>query len=80
MLQRIEEYNRAVWEDKVFLATTAHALGGLGIGLLVNRETAERAKPLAYALIAFSMVAHLYALLTMPSVPSRAGAGTTISV
>jgi len=69
MLQRIEELNRAVWGDKVTLATTAHALSGLGIGLLVNCATAERAKPLAYALLAVSTLAHLYAFLMMPSAP-----------
>jgi|SwirhisoilCB2_FD_contig_51_8778642_length_1266_multi_3_in_0_out_0_2 hypothetical protein len=68
MLQRIEDLNRAAWGDKVTLATTAHFLGGLGIGLLVNRRTAEGAKPLGYVLVAISMLAHLYASLTMPNV------------
>jgi hypothetical protein len=69
MMQRIEELNRGVWGDKVALSTIAHALGGLGIGLLIDRERAERAKPLAYAFIAFSLLAHLYAFATMTSVP-----------
>lgn len=74
MFQRLEEMNRMVWGDKVTLATTAHALGGMGIGLLINRATAERLKPLAYTLIAFSTLAHLYAFLTMPTVPLTMGA------
>ena len=80
MLQRIEELNRAVWGDKVTLATTAHAVGGLGIGLLINRATAARAKPLAFALIALSLAAHLYAFLTMSAVPWTARERTTMSI
>jgi|GEM_PF-4239063 len=80
MLQRLLEFNQAVWGDKVLLATTAHALGGFGIGLLVNRRTAERAKPLAYALIGVSMAAHLYAFLTMPAVSGTTRERTLICV
>jgi len=64
MFQRLEELDQRVWGDKVILATTAHALGGIGVGLLVNCAVARRAQPLAYALLGLSALAHLYAFLT----------------
>lgn len=63
MIARLEEFNRRVWGDKVTLATTAHALGGIGLGLLIGR--AERLRSVAYLLIACAWLAHAYAFLTM---------------
>jgi len=80
MLQRIEDLNRAMWGDKVTLATTAHALGGIGIGMLLKRKTVESAMPLAYGLIAISLLAHLYALLTMRALPQMTRQRSTMSV
>lgn len=80
MLQRIENLNQAVWGDKVTLATTAHFLGGLGLGMVMKRTTVEGARPLAYGLIAISLLAHLYALLTMSSLPQATRERTRMSV
>jgi hypothetical protein len=66
MIDCIEHMNRDVWGDKVTLATTAHLLGGLGIGLLIDRKLADRYRMAAFGLVAFSVLAHLYALLTRP--------------
>ncbi len=62
MLTQFEDLNRRVWGDKVTLATTAHAAGGLGLGLLLCRTSRNRG--LAYALLGFSALAHVYALAT----------------
>lgn len=64
MFQRLEELDQRVWGDKITLATTAHLLGGIGIGLLVNCAAARQARPIAYALLGLSTLAHLYAFLT----------------
>ncbi|HEX5414212.1 MAG TPA: hypothetical protein VFZ25_01010 [Chloroflexota bacterium] len=71
MFQRFGELACLMWGDKITLATTAHFLGGLGVGLLVSRSTARRLKALAYAGVGFALLAHLYALLSMPSVPAE---------
>lgn len=72
MFQSIRNLSCMMWGDKIALATTAHFLGGLGVGLLVNRSTAERLKPLAYAAVGFAWLAHVYAFLTMPAVQTTA--------
>lgn len=64
-IQEIEQLNRRLWGGRVTLAVAAHALGGVGLGLLASRRTARQARPLARAMVAFYIVAHLYALLTM---------------
>lgn len=78
MFARLEELNRRVWGDKVALATTAHALGGFGLGLLIGR--AERFRFVAYLTIAFAWLAHIYAFLTMrtddETIPAGFGPGT----
>lgn len=68
MLQTIEELNRRVWGDKVTLATTAHLVGGVGLGLLATCSMAEKARPLAFTLIGLSVLAHLYAIATSTGV------------
>ncbi|MBI4497463.1 MAG: hypothetical protein HY689_06160 [Chloroflexi bacterium] len=62
-LASLEELNRRVWGDKIVLATTAHTLGGIGLGLLLTQP--ERYRGLATALLGFSSLAHLYAIWTM---------------
>ena len=66
-LEQLEELNRRFWGDKITLATTAHALGGLGLGLALCPS--RRNRTLAYALLAFSYLAHVYAFLTMRPAP-----------
>ncbi len=61
----LEELNRRVWGDKITLATTAHAAGGLGLGLLLCPGRTGWSRSVAYALLGFSLFAHLYALLAM---------------
>ena len=63
MLKRMEDVSHRLWGDKVALATTAHAVGGLGLGLLIGG--AERYRFVGYLLLAFASLAHAYALLTM---------------
>lgn len=66
---RIEDLNRRVWGDKITLATSSHVLGGVGLGLLLGRVEGRRS--LAYALLASSLAAHLYAWLTKTPVGKR---------
>ena len=70
MLGQVDALNRRVWGDKITLATLTHALGGVGLGLLLSR--AEDRRTLAYALLAVSSAAHLYAWLTAPPVAASA--------
>ena len=63
MLKRVEDVNQLLWGDKVTLATTAHTVGGLGLGLLIGG--AERYRFVGYLLLAFALLAHAYAFLTM---------------
>lgn len=61
----IERTNRRLWEGRITLAVAAHALGGLGLGLLASRGTARKARTLAGGMVGFYLVAHLIALLTL---------------
>ena len=64
LMSPFEELNRRVWGDQITLATTAHVVGGIGIGLLAFPMVRERARPLGYALLGISLLMHLYAFLT----------------
>jgi hypothetical protein len=57
MLGQVDALNRRVWGDKLTLATLTHALGGLGLGLLLGR--ADDRRSLASMLLAVSAVAQL---------------------
>ncbi|MDI1484179.1 hypothetical protein [Polyangium sp. y55x31] len=61
----LEELSRRVWGDKIPLALAAHALGGIGLGMLTCKGTDARHRRVAYALVGFSMLAHVYAFTTM---------------
>lgn len=65
MTSQLEALNERIWGDKVTLATTNHALGGIGAGLLMAGT--RRWRPLAWGLVAFSLGAHVYAWLNRKS-------------
>ncbi|MBI4492077.1 MAG: hypothetical protein HY690_04720 [Chloroflexi bacterium] len=69
MLTQIEAAYRQtagfMWEDKPLQREVAHALGGVGLGLLVYPGVARQARPLGYALLGLSALMHLYAFWTM---------------
>lgn len=67
MLEKIERLNEGVWANKVTLATTAHALGGVGFGLLLYPEVKDHARTIGFALLGVSLAAHAYAFATMCS-------------
>lgn len=66
---QLEDLNRRVWGDKITLATMNHALGGVGVGLLIARE--KRRRPLAIGFVTFSLAAHVYAWLTRDTTEER---------
>lgn len=79
LMSPIEEANRRVWEGQITLATTAHTLGGIGIGLLAFPKVRERAQPIAYALLIVSFLMHLYAFLTPWPTSTKAAARERLS-
>lgn len=71
ILTQLEDLSRRMWGDTVSLATTAHGLGGLGLGLLLRPTGRNRG--LAYALLGFSALAHVYALATAQPIAQPVG-------
>lgn len=71
----MEDTNRRVWGDKITLATFAHSLGGLGLGLLGYKMISDRSRPtVGYVLVGLSALLHGYAMFTMwPGVLRSAG-------
>ena len=79
LMSPIEEANRRVWEGQITLATTAHLLGGVGIGLLAFPKVRDRAQPIAYALMSVSFLMHLYAFVTPWPTSTKAAARERLS-
>lgn len=65
-----EVLNNRIWGSKIALATTNHALGGIGVGLLLGG--ARERRPMAYTLVGFALAAHVYAWLTRDRAESTA--------
>ena len=80
MFEQIEAMNQCWWGHKVSLATTAHTVGGIGLGLLlypiltsttrtifgemVRPSEMDRVRTVAYGLLGLSALAHVYAFFT----------------
>jgi hypothetical protein len=62
----LKDLTRRVWGKKLTLALVTHMLGGLGIGILIGSKGADQhVLSMAYALVGFSVLAHLHALRHM---------------
>ncbi len=96
MLRSLETLSRAMWGNKLVLATSAHFVGGIGLGLLLYPRLApenrgplagllqpgesERARTIADVLIGLSALAHLYAFVTQTEARPVAPAAETMAV
>ncbi len=68
MLDKLEEFDRQVWEKQPrVVEDMAHVLGGAGVGLLIYSNVARWARPVGYALMAVSLLGHVYALVAPQS-------------
>lgn len=65
MFQYLEKLNEEVWAGhSTVLEDATHAVGGIGVGLLVCSTLSGSRKTVGLVLIAASIALHLYAMAT----------------